>query len=70
MHDEGDTGDNSTRQQVEALAERVTELEIALTYQRQTTQTLDELVREAFDTIGRLKARIDALQSDLSAGED
>ena len=70
MHDEGDTGENSTRRHVEALSKRVTELEIALTYQRQTTQTLDELIREAFDTIGRLKARIDALQSDLSAAED
>jgi uncharacterized coiled-coil protein SlyX len=70
MHDEADTHENNTGRQVEALAERVTELEIALTYQRQTTQTLDELIREAFDTIGRLKARIDALQSDLTAGEE
>jgi uncharacterized coiled-coil protein SlyX len=70
MHDEEDTGEDRTQRHLEALAERVTELEIALTYQRQTTQTLDELVREAFDTIGQLKARIDALQSDLTAGED
>ncbi len=70
MTSSGDSDRGPVEQRVAALTERVTELEIALTYQRQTTGALDELVRELFSMIERLKAQIESLEADPGLSDD
>jgi len=69
MTNPDDKPENQESRRVAELTERVTELEISLTYQRQTTNTLDEIVRDLFDRIELLKAQINSLEQDSGAGE-
>ena len=46
------------------LAERVTELEIALTYQQQLSRDLDEVIQSLHATLESLRRRLDALEHD------
>ena len=56
-----DTGENS---ELARLTERVTELEIALTYQQQLSRDLDEVIQELHATIGALRRRVEVLEHD------
>lgn len=69
MTNPDDKPENQESRRVAELTERVTELEISLTYQRQTTNTLDEIVRDLFDRVELLKAQINSLEQDSGAGE-
>lgn len=57
-----DSPSDTTAQAIAALTARVTELEVALTYQRENTNALDQVVRELFEQIARLERQLEALR--------
>lgn len=50
----------------QALAERVTELEIRYTHQQATTETLSEIIREQHGALDALRRRLARLEDRLA----
>ena len=62
--DEDRRRDHGEDDEVARLAERVTELEIALTYQQQLSRDLDEVIQSLHATLEGLRRRLEALEHD------
>ena len=54
----------------EALQKRLTELEVRVSFQQQTIEDLDDVVREFTLEVDRLKAQIADLRQAIAAGSN